>query len=189
MPVPVRVCTAGEFEALLANVIAAVATPLALGVKVTIKGMLWPAAIVCGSVMPESANSLLLLLPEETVTEAPVAVNEPPRAELVPTMTLPKSSVDGDTESSPAAVPVPDRGTLSGEFEASETIERVPLVAPEAAGVNVAVKLRLWPGNSVVGRVNPVIEKAAPVRLACVMVTEEPPVLLKVSTRLALLPT
>ena len=37
VPVPVIVCTAGEFEALLENDNEAEATPLAPGVKVTVK--------------------------------------------------------------------------------------------------------------------------------------------------------
>ena len=39
------------------------------------------------------------------------------------------------------------------------------------------------------GKVNPLIEKAVPVTFACEMVTEEPPVLVRVSNRLELLPT
>jgi hypothetical protein len=39
------------------------------------------------------------------------------------------------------------------------------------------------------GKVSPLIEKAAPVKFACEMVTVDPPVLLSVSDRLALLPT
>ena len=39
------------------------------------------------------------------------------------------------------------------------------------------------------GKVSPLIEKAAPVKFACEMVTVDPPVLLSVSDKLALLPT
>ena len=41
----------------------------------------------------------------------------------------------------------------------------------------------------VVGKVNPLMENAAPVTFAPVIVTEEPPVLVSVSCKLALLPT
>lgn len=41
---------------------------------------------------------------------------------------------------------------------------------------------------SVIGRVNPLMEKAAPVTLACEMVTDDPPVLVSVSERFVLLP-
>jgi hypothetical protein len=39
------------------------------------------------------------------------------------------------------------------------------------------------------GKVNPLIEKTAPVTFACVMVTDDPPVLVSVSDKLVLLPT
>ena len=48
------------------------------------------------------------------------------------------------------------------EFEALETTVRVPLVEPELVGANVVVKVTLWFGLSVMGRVNPLIEKAEP---------------------------
>jgi hypothetical protein len=41
----------------------------------------------------------------------------------------------------------------------------------------------------VIGKVNPLIEKTAPVTFACVMVTDDPPVLVSVSDKLVLLPT
>jgi hypothetical protein len=78
---------------------------------------------------------------------------------------------------------------LSGELGASETIARLPLAAPAAVGENFTVKVTLWLGVSVVGKVSPVIEKPVPVTLACEMVTLDPPVLVRVSDKLALLPT
>src|ERR1700678_2696119 len=39
------------------------------------------------------------------------------------------------------------------------------------------------------GRFSPLKEKAAPVKFACEMVTEDPPVLVRISDRLVLLPT
>ena len=39
------------------------------------------------------------------------------------------------------------------------------------------------------GKVNPLMEKAAPLPFACEMVTAEPPVLVRVSDKFALLPT
>ena len=44
-------------------------------------------------------------------------------------------------------------------------------------------------GFNVVGNVSPLIENAAPVTLACEIVTEEPPVFVKVSERFAVPPT
>ena len=41
----------------------------------------------------------------------------------------------------------------------------------------------------VTGKFSPLIEKAAALELACVMVTDDPPVLVTVSDKLVLLPT
>jgi hypothetical protein len=136
-------CTAGEFEALLVNDNEAEAAPLDWGAKVTVKVEDWPAGMVTGSEIPESTNSLLLLLAELTVTEEPLAVRLPPSAELDPTATLPKARVVGETASVPAAVPVPESGMPSGEFDAVETTEMDPLAEPVVAGVKVAVKVTL----------------------------------------------
>src|SRR5882724_11691105 len=126
-PVPVSVSTVGEFEALLKKVRLPLAAPLAFGVKVTVKEADCPAAMVFGNVIPESTNSLLLLLPEVTVTDAPVAVRLPGSGTPTPTVTLPKLNVVGETESWPGAAPVPVSPTLRVEFDASERIARFPL--------------------------------------------------------------
>jgi hypothetical protein len=179
----------GEFEALLRKVRLALVAPLALGVKVTVKEADCPAAIVFGRVIPERTNSLLLLLPEVTVTDAPVAVRLPGRGRPTPTVTLPKLSVVGETESWPGAVPVPVSPMLRVELDASERIARFPLTAPVPVGVNLAVKVTLWPALRVAGRVSPVMENPVPVTFACEIVTAVPPVFVTVSERLAVLPT
>ena len=46
--------------------------------------------MVIGSEIPESTNSLLLILAAETVTEVPLAIRLQPSAALEPTVTLPK---------------------------------------------------------------------------------------------------
>ena len=53
----------------------------------------------------------------------------------------------------------------------------------------MTVNVTLWAAVRVVGSVSPVIEKPAPVTFACEMVTADPPVLVNVSDRLAVLPT
>jgi hypothetical protein len=189
VPVPVMVCTVGEFEALLANDRDAEVAPLACGVKVTVKVADWPAVRVAGSEMPESTNSLLLRLADETVTDAPLAVRVPLSAELDPSVTLPKLRLVGETAKVPAAVPVPARAMVSGELEAFETTDKLPLTALALVGVKVAVKVTLWLVVSVTGKVNPLMEKTAPVTFACVTVTDDPPVLVSVSDKLVLLPT
>lgn len=186
---PVSDCTAGEFEALLANDRDAEAAPLDDGVKVTVKVTDWPAVSAAGNEIPESANSVLLRLADVTVTEAPLAVSLPVSGEFDPTVTLPKLRLAGETVNWPAAVPVPESAMLSGEFDAVETTERLPLAAVALVGVKVAVKVTLSLGVRLMGKFNPLIEKAAPVKFACEIVAVEPPVLVSVSDKFALLPT
>jgi len=144
---------------------------------------------VIGSEIPESTNSALFRLAELIVTDAPLAVRLPFSAALAPTCTLPKLRLVGDTANVPEAVPVPERPMLSGEFEAFETMERLPLTAPALAGVKVTLKVTLWLGLRVRGRDKPLTANAAPVTFACEIVTLDPPVLVTVSDKLELLPT
>ncbi len=140
------------------NVRLAVAVPVAWGAKVTVKPADCPAARVAGREIPESENSLLLAAAEEIVTAAPLAARVPFSAAVDPTVTLPKLSVAGETDSCPGVVPVPESAMLSGELDASDTRDKVPFTAPAVAGANFTVKVRLWPAASVVGAVSPVIE-------------------------------
>ena len=130
-------------EALLVNESEAEAAPLDWGVKVAVKVEDWPAGMVMGKEIPERTNSLLLLLAELMVTAAPLAMRLAPRAELDPTLTLPKAKVVGETAKVPAVVPVPESGMASGELDAVETTDKLPLAAPAAVGVKVAVKVTL----------------------------------------------
>jgi hypothetical protein len=131
----------------------------------------------------------LLRLADVIVTDAPLAFSVPLSDELDPTTTLPKLRLAGDTANWPAAVPVPARAMLSGEFDALDTTERLPLAAPALAGAKVAVNVTLWFAVRVRGRLNPLMEKTAPVKFACEMVTVDPPELVSVSDKLLLPPT
>ena len=84
---------------------------------------------------------------------------------------------------------MPESGTFKLGLEALEVRTTLPLTAPAADGVNITVKEVLCPALSVRGRVSPLRLIPLPVTEAAEMVTAEPPVLLKVSGRLALLPT
>ena len=97
-PVPLSACVA-EVAALLANVAETDDVPLACGLKVTVYEALCPAAKVNGRVIPLSVNSGLLMLADETVTLVPLAVNEAVRLLLLPTLTLPKPRLAGETAS------------------------------------------------------------------------------------------
>ena len=144
---------------------------------------------VAGSEIPESTNSPLLRLADVTVTDAPLAVRLPLSGELAPTVTLPKLRLVGDTANWPAAAPVPESAILSVEFDAFDTTDRLPFAAPALAGVKVTEKVTLWFAVSERGKVNPLTEKAAPVKFACEMLMVDPPVLVSVSGKLVLLLT
>jgi hypothetical protein len=187
--VPVSDCAVGELDALLPNVSVELAVPEAFGMNVTVKGTDWPAGIVTGREIPESTNSLFVPLAVETVTDAPVAVKLPLSEVLAPTVTVPKFSVAGETDNDPCANPVPESGILNGEFEAFDTSERLPLIAPETVGANLTVKVTVWLAVSVIGTVSPLIEKPAPLTFACEIVMDELPALVSDSDKLELPPT
>jgi len=167
----------------------AVALPAAFGVNVTVNGSESPAAMVVGRVIPETTNSLLLLVAEATVTVVPAALKLALSDELDPKVTLPKLRDAGATDSWPWVVPMPESEMFSGELEEFETMEMDPLTAPVPLGVKIAVNVKLWFGLSVVGKVNPLIEKPAPFALASEIVSEEFPVLVSVSNNFVLPPT
>jgi hypothetical protein len=143
VPLPDIVCTAGEFEALLTNDNEADVAPLAPGVNLTLKGADCPAGTVTGKLMPDNANSLLLILAEVIVTDVPLAVSDPVSVELDPTVTLLKLRAPGDAESCPTAVAVPESGITSDEFDAVEVTVRFPLAAPALVGLKVALNVTL----------------------------------------------
>ena len=109
---------------------------------------------------------MLLRLAEVTVTDVPLAFNDPLSVERDPTVTLLKFSAAGDAESCPTAVAVPDIGIASDGFDAVEVTVRVPLAAPALVGRNVAVNVTLWFAESVSGKLSPLMEKPALVAVA-----------------------
>ena len=102
---------------------------------------------------------------------------------------MPKARLEGLGLSAPRATPVADNGMFKLGLDASEVRAMLPLTAPAAAGANITVKEVLCPAVRVSGSVSPLRLIPLPVTEAAEMVTAEPPVLLKVSGRLALLPT
>lgn len=124
------------------------------------------------------------------MTAAPLAVRLPLSDELDPTVTFPKLRLVGETANVPAAVPVPESPMLSGESDAFDTTDRLPLSAPVLVGAKVAVNVILWLGVRLMGNsFNPLIEKLAPLKFACEIETVDPPVLVSVSDKLVVLPT
>jgi hypothetical protein len=73
-------------------------------------------------------------------------------------------------------------------LDALLVIAMLPLAEPEADGVKVTVKVLLWPVDRESGRVKPERLKPAPLGVAPVIVTVDPPVLVSVSGKLWLLP-
>jgi hypothetical protein len=130
----------------------------------------------------------LVLVADETVTDAPVALRDELRVELKPTVTLPKLRLVGETPSWPGAVPVPDKATMSGELLAFETRVRFAVTEAATLGAKVMVNVTLCPAETFAGSASPLIEYAALPTLAEEIVTVLPPVFVTVSKRLALLP-
>jgi len=103
----------------------------------------------------------------------------------LPGCTLPKLRLDGFAVRLPGTTPVPEREMLSVGLEALLVREREPLAAPADCGANTTLKLGLlWPGAKVRGRFKPFMVNPLPVTAAWVMVTLEPPELVRVSARL-----
>jgi hypothetical protein len=140
---PVSEAAHGPFVALLANEMLAEDTPLACGVKLTVKVALWPAAIVAGSDNPLTVNSGLLETAEDTVTLAPLAVRVPVLFWLAPTVTSPKVKVPGATASWPGLVPVPLNDNERLGTAPSAVSARLPLALPLVVGVNTTLNVRL----------------------------------------------
>ena len=109
LPVPVSDTTSGAF-AELAKVSVQEVKPLCCGANVIVNGAVCPACKVKGKLRPLRENSELLMLAAVTVTAPPVAKSVAPNWLLLPTFTLPKLKLDGETESIPPAMPVPVRG-------------------------------------------------------------------------------
>jgi hypothetical protein len=151
VPVPVRVSTVVEDWALLVKVSAAVTAPVAWGLNFMVNAALFPAGIVTGSDSPPTVNAELLLLTALTVTLDPPAVRVPDAFPLMPTTTLPRALVVGLTPSVPAVavVPIPERATVTVEFEAVEMIVMVAVRVPVAVGLNPTLIVQLDPGASV----------------------------------------
>lgn len=168
---------------MLANVSVAFAEPLFSGLKATPKETLLPSAIVTGSDKPVRIKLELLELAEVTVTSPPEAARVPVAVPLVPTVTLPKLSVDGATANCNcnglAAIPV--SGIASVVSEAFEVIATLPLALPVVLGLNITVNLAVCPAAKFSGRLRPLTLKPAPVTGACVTVTLDVPVLVSVS--------
>lgn len=166
------------------------AAPAAVGAKMALNVVDCPALRVSGKFGPVKLNPLPDAAALDTLTAAPpVFVTVTGTVLLLPRATLPKLVLVGFAVTAPGASPVPESGRLSGDPVASDTIASAPVAAPAAVGAKPTLKVTLWFAASVTGTESPLTEKPAPLALAREMVTEVPPVLVKVSDWLDALPT
>lgn len=114
--------------------------PLAtdVGAKSAVKDVACPGVSVRGVVSPVTLKPVPLAVAAVIVTfELPVLVTETARASVDPTVTSPKSMLEGLTVNcSNCAWPVPVRATAVGELEALLTSDTLPAATPEALGAN-----------------------------------------------------
>ena len=158
------------------------ALPLTVGLKTTVKDVLWPAVNVKGRVSPLILNPRPLADAAEIVRlDPPMLVSVSGKLVLLPTCTLPNARLLGFGLSVPGARPVPDSGMLKLEFEPLDVMLTFPLTGPLAVGLKTTVKDVLWPAVKVKGRVRPLRLNPAPLALAAEIVRLVPPVLVKVS--------
>lgn len=189
-PVQVSVSVVVEGCALLVKVNVAVTAPATVGLHVTVKLALCPAAMVCGSEKALTVNTELLVVAAVTVTVAPLAVKVPVAVPLEPTVTLPRARVAGDTLRVPAVVaPVPESGIVRVGLVAVDVIVRFPVTAPLAVGANETVKVAPFPAASVSGVVIPLTPNPDPVIATWLTEMLVLPVLVMVSERDPLPPT
>src|SRR5215469_7109006 len=94
--------------------------------------------------------------------DPPVLVTVSDRDLLLPRVMLPKLRLVGFGPSAPAVTPVPVRGMVRVGLEALEVTVTVPVALPAAVGVNVTLKVALWPAASVAGAVMPLMVKPVP---------------------------
>ncbi len=169
--------------ALLTKARLADALPEVCGKNVTVKGIDWPAARVVGNEIPPSRNSALVVAPDEIVTGEPVALSVPDKEVLDPVLTLPKFKVVGVSINCPGVLSLPDSATFNCGLEASERMERFPVIEPETLGVKTTPNVRLCPAPKLAGRDKPLGVNAALDKLACETVTLVVPVLVRTSVK------
>ncbi len=74
-------------------------------------------------------------------------------------------------------------------FEPLEVMLTLPLAAPLVVGLKSTVKDALWPAVSVTGAVSPLKLNPVPLAAAAEIVRLDPPVLVRVSDKLELVPS
>ena len=149
VPVPVRAIVRGEFGSVLVIDTLPLTLVALVGVKVTVKVVVWPGLSVCADSVLMLKPVPVMLLPVIEIAPVPVFVSVTVVGVLLlPTATLPKLTLEGLALSAPA-VPVPLRAIVRGEFGSVLVIDTLPLALAAVVGSNVMVKEVVWPGFSV----------------------------------------
>jgi hypothetical protein len=178
------------FEPLEVIPTAPLADPLTVGLKVTVNEVLCPVAKVKGRDSPLKLNPVPLATAAEIVRLVPpVFVRVSDRLVLAPTWTLPNARAVGFGVNVPWVVPVPERTMLRLGFEPFDVILTAPLADPLTVGLKVTVNEVLCPAAKVKGKESPLKLNPVPLATAAEIVRLVPPVLVRVSDRLALAPT
>jgi hypothetical protein len=165
------------------------AVPETVGLNVTVKGTLCPAAMVRGNVTPLSVKAELLDVAEEIAALPPLALMLPFWLWLFPMVIDPKLIDAGEipiVEVEVVAVPVSVTATEGSD--ALELIMRVAVSVPATVGANFTDRVALAPAASAYGKVSPLTLKPVPLTLSEEIVRLEPPVLETVSPWLSLVP-
>ena len=164
--------------------------PLPVGENRTVKDALCPAVSVTGKLSPLMLKPVPLAEAAEMVSVVPPEFVSVSVSDFeVPFCTFPNARLAGFATRSPCDAPVPDRAIVKLGFEPSDVMVTLPLTAPLAAGVKVTVKVVLCPAVSVTGKLSPLKLNPVPLADAAEIVTLDPPLLVSVSDKLALLPT
>jgi hypothetical protein len=153
-PVPLNAMVAGELLALLVTVTPPLKLPLAVGANATLKEVDWPALSVMGD-SPLTVNPVPVTLSFDSDTlPVPVFVRVTVFVVLVPAATLPKLNEVGEAESWRvcAAVPVPERATLTDGVAELFTNVSVPAKVPVVVGAKLTVSAEEDPAGMVSGR-------------------------------------
>ena len=159
--------------------------PMTVGVQVMPRLQKPPAPTPPLQVLLVNAKSpLAVMLPALSVNAAPpvlVKTTVCPALGL-PTVCAAKLKLDGFSDTSATAVPVPFRVTVVvGLLSALLLMTRLPTRAPRAVGVKVRLILQLLAFANVVVQVLPLLMAKSPVATMLLMLSTAPPVLLRVT--------
>jgi hypothetical protein len=189
-PVPESGMLKLEFEPVEVMLTLPLAAPVAVGLKSTVNVVLWPAVNVKGKVSPLKLNPVPLAAAAEIVRLVPPVLVRVSVSDFeVPTWMLPKARLVEFAVRAPCVTPVPESGMLKLGFAPFEVTLTLPLAAPLAVGEKSTVKDVLWPAANVKGKVSPLKLNPVPLAAAAETVRLVPPVLVRVSDKLVLLPT